>query len=646
MQRKKRIQLWLMLLLCSGGVVLSAQHYTTLQTTNKKASKFFQRAVAAEKKDKIGQAIDLYQQTIRHDSLLIDSYIKLGDIHVGQNNYPAAISMYETVYQLDSHYLDRLPYALGYMHYQLEHFEQAVPYLQLALAFAKKPNRKAAAQNLLERATFAAKALKNPVPFTPHQLPPTINSPESEYLPSFTANGRQLVYTARRNGQEDLYMAEKKDGQWLAGQPLVSLNTHRNEGAQTMTADGRMLVFTGCDRRDGLGGCDLYISYKKADYWSRPVNMGRQINSVHWDAQPSLSANGNYLFFASTRQAGRKSDIFVSTNLGNGRWSEPANLGTVINTPGDEMGPFFHPDGRNLYFVSDGHPGIGQTDLFRSTLLGDGQWSTPMNLGYPINSTGKESTLIVSLDGRTGYFASTRDKSASQQTDIYSFELYEAARPLPVTYLEATVVDAQTRAPLVAHIELYNPDNEAILYVTQTDQQGQMLTSLAGGRRYGLTVEKENYLFHSESFDLSATGSIDEPFQLYIELQPIRPLGLQEKDQSPPQPVILRNVFFASGSAELLPASDQELRKLYQLLANNPSLKILIEGHTDDVGQEEDNLLLSENRARSVYDFLIAKGINPERLSYQGFGETRPIDTNETPEGRQNNRRTAFLVVE
>lgn len=627
------------------SLVAQERSYTTYRTAEKNPLKYYNRAKAAEKSGEIEKAKVYYREASQQDPSFIDAYIKLGDLYIDQNNYPAAIQVYESAYQLDSNYLDRLPYALGYMYYELDYFDKAVPYLERAQAFAKTESRKAATEDLLARAQFAVKAVKNPVPFNPQKLPPTINSSDSEYLPSFTANGQQLVYTIRRRGQEDLYFSEKENGQWQAGQSIIGVNSNGNEGAQTMTTDGRMLVFTACDRRDGLGSCDLYVSYKQDDYWGRPINLGRQINSAAWDAQPALSANGRYLFFASTRNGKNKSDLFVSYNLGSGRWSEPQNLGKVVNTPGDEKGPFFHPDGRTLYFVSDGHLGLGRSDLFKTTLLGDGKWSQPMNLGYPINTNGEESTLIVSLDGKTGYFASNRENPKVPYTDIYSFELYEQARPQPVTYLEATVVDAQTKEPLIAKVELYNPDNEAVLYTERTDREGQILTSLATGNRYGLSVEKENYLFHSENFDLLEAASLDSPFKLYIELQAIQPLALNEEGEAP-KPVILRNIFFATGSAELLSSSTKELNKLYQLLADNPYMKIRIDGHTDNVGQETDNQLLSENRAKAVYNFLVKKGIQTTRLSYKGFGEAQPIDTNETAEGRQNNRRTEFLVVE
>jgi outer membrane protein OmpA-like peptidoglycan-associated protein len=634
----------------SWSVQLTAQTYTTYKTAVKKPLKFYTKAKTAEENGDRELAKEYYLEASKQDPTFIDAYIKLGDLFVDQSNFPAAIKYYESAYALDSNYLNRLHYALGYMYYELDHFERSVPFLKRALTASKNKERKGIIKDLLARAQYAVEAIKHPVPFKPIKLPPTINSSASEYLPSFTANGEQLVYTVRRPikeaprvSQEDLFFSEKVNGQWQAGRPIIGINTpFNNEGAQTMTTDGRILVFTGCDDR---GQCDLFISYKQEDYWGAPINMGRHINSNGWDAQPALSANGKYLFFASTRNSKNGSDIYVSFNRGNGQWSAPQNLGPTINTPGDDKGPFFHPDGRTLYFVSDGHLGLGRTDLFKSTLLGDGKWAPPMNLGYPINTNGEESTLIVSLDGKTGYFASNRENPKLPFTDIYSFELYEEARPNPVTYLEATVVDAVSKEPLIAKVELFNPDNEAIFYAEKTNREGKMLTSLAAGNRYGLSVEKENYLFHSENFDLIQASSLDQPFQLYIELQAIQPVALIEEGEAP-RPVILRNIFFETGSAELLPTSTKELNKLYQLLADNPNMKIRIDGHTDNVGQKEDNQILSENRAKAVYHFLTEKGIVADRLAYKGFGESKPIDTNETAAGRQNNRRTAFLVVE
>ncbi|MEO0340526.1 MAG: OmpA family protein, partial [Bacteroidota bacterium] len=484
----------------------------------------------------------------------------------------------------------------------------------------------------------------NPLPFSPHKLPSSINTRDSEYLPSFSADGTQLIYTAVRRGQEDFYFSQKIDGVWQEGEPIIGINTNNNEGAQTISGDGRTLIFTGCNRKDGFGSCDLYISYKREDYWSRPVNMGRGINSNNWESQPSLSANGRVLFFASTRSGGfGKSDIYRAILGNDGMWSPPENLGPAINTNQDELGPFIHADGQTLYFVSNGHPGMGGIDLFKTEFLGDNAWDNPKNLGYPINTTGDESTLIVSLDGKLGYFASNFSKSR-KTTDIYEFELPEPLRPKPVTYLKAKVIDALTKAPLPADVELYEVATEAVQYANKADEAGLFLVSLPAGQRYGLNVSMENYLFHSEQFDLIEATSFDAPYDLLIELQPIIPPAIAKEDA--PKPIILKNIFFETASAALLPESTKELQRLYQLLIDNPSMNIQINGHTDDIGKDEDNLTLSRNRAEAVYNYLITQGIVKDRLSFKGYGESIPIESNDSAPGRQANRRTEFVVVQ
>ncbi|MEM6379736.1 MAG: tetratricopeptide repeat protein, partial [Bacteroidota bacterium] len=408
-----------------GCSPMHAQSYTNYKNAGKKTLKFYEKGKEALKAQSIEDAQRYFLQANKEDPTFIDSYIKMGDLYIDLNNYPAAIQSYEKAIALDPDYLTRLYYALGYMCYQLDHYDRAIPYLEKHLTLVKNGQRKINTENLLGHAKFALAAINNPVPFEPKRLSDAINTQFAEYLPSFTANGKQLVYTARRRGQEDLYFSEKINGEWTSGQAILGVNTNDNEGAQTMSADGRMIIFTACGRRDGFGSCDLFVSYKKEDYWTRPMNMGRTINSGAWDSQPSLSANGKFLFFASNRGGGKgKSDIYVAYYLGNGQWSDPQNLGDQINTAGDEKGPFFHADGRTLYFASSGHPGMGSLDLFKSNLMGDGIWSEPVNLGYPINSNGEEVTLIVSLDGKKAYFSSNRSNPNRGETDIFEFELY------------------------------------------------------------------------------------------------------------------------------------------------------------------------------------------------------------------------------
>ncbi|MEM1119933.1 MAG: OmpA family protein, partial [Bacteroidota bacterium] len=314
---------------------------------------------------------------------------------------------------------------------------------------------------------------------------------------------------------------------------------------------------------------------------------------------------------------------------------------------------FFHPDGKTLYFMSTGHQGMGGYDLFVARKGVEGKWKSPQNLGYPINTKGNEGALFITLDGQTAYF--TKDGlpeddlakiTARKQPDIFTFEMPVALRPTPVTYVKATVKDATTTEKLAnASVEVIDLATNETIATSKTDRLGSFLACLPMGGNYALNVNKEKYFFHSENFELIETSTSQEPFLLKIKLQPIPIADVADKPVKT-EPIILKNVFFESGSAELKTISLIELNKLKTFLEDNGQLHIQINGHTDNVGTDADNLKLSENRAKSVVDYLIEEGITTARISYKGFGESQPIDSNDTDEGRKNNRRTEFITVE
>ncbi len=578
---------------------------------------------------------------------LIEARIYLGHVQYEQGLRQKAIDTYRKALALSPTFNQRLWYQLGQTLQEIGDYAGATDAFDTFLASDERN------EALLDRArrardvtSFAADAMANPVPFAPEPLPEGINTPEAEYLPSFTADQSFLVYTAVRRGQEDFYQSTREGDTWSAGSPISELNTNRNEGAQTISADGRVMVFTACDRPEGQGGCDLYISIREGDDWSRPQNMGPTINTRFWDSQPSLSANGRLLYFASARPGGRgKNDIWITYRQADGSWIRPVNAGAPINTPGNESAPFIHADGRSLYFMSDGHIGMGGYDLFLARLQADGTWKEPENLGYPINTPGNEGALTIQRDGKYAYFSKdVRDRPMGEPiTDILRFKMPESIRPRPVTYVRARVLDAVTREPLRAFATLSPVGEELMYYEDSTAVDGTFLICLPQGNDYALNVDRSGYLFYSDHFPLAEAGSLEEPYELEVLLQPIT--AEVGDTLVPSRPVVLRNVFFETASAALRPASERELNKLYDLLTDQPDLRIRINGHTDDVGTDSDNLELSEARAKAVYQYLIDKGIEPARLDYKGFGESQPIDTNDTAEGRQQNRRTEFEVL-
>lgn len=629
-----------------------AQTFTTKDNASEKIQKLYQKARHYSAGEQYKDALEELKKIFKEDSTFIDGYLLWGDIQFDSQKYEDAAQAYKKVLQIYPDYNLTVNYRLAMSFFNQEKYEESIPFFE---SFLKSGNKNADLQRKatqrIGNARFAATAIKNPVPFQPAKLSANINTPYPEYLPSLTVDGQFLVYTAIIKGQEDFYYSEKINGEWQLGKPIENINTTDNEGAQNISADGKLLVFTACGRQDGVGSCDIYFSVSRNGKWTKPRNLGVPVNSKDWESQPSLSADGNELYFASKR-AGTLggSDLWMSRRQSNGTWGNPQNLGKQVNTPEDDQAPFLHPDGQTLYFMSQGHPGMGGFDLYFSKRNADGSWGVPKNLGYPINTKANEGALVVNLDGTTAYFATDEpDKTNAQMLarknlDIYSFTLYPEARPNPVTYVKAKVIDANTKLPLVAKVEITDLKTDQVYTSSQTDVEGTFLVCLPQGKDYALNVAKEQYLFHSENFDLSEQNSIKEPFLLEIELVPITEV-VADGSPGKAKPVVLKNVFFETASASLRSESKAELNRLKRLLDENPKLKIRINGHTDNVGADKDNLTLSEKRAKSVYDFLAQQGIVAARLSYKGFGESQPISTNDTPQGRQVNRRTEFEAV-
>lgn len=494
----------------------------------------------------------------------------------------------------------------------------------------------------IEELEFRKNAYENPLDFQLEPIP--INTNHSESLPSFNADGSVMVYTfmehttSFRQRQEDLYISYKdKEGNFTPGKKIPNLNTFENEGAQTFSQNGNTIIFTACNRRDSYGGCDLYISFKKNGSWSEAYNMGPTINTRYAEKQPSLSADNKTLYFTSTRKGGKgKEDIWKVHLIGN-KWSEAINLGDEINTSENDGSPFIHPDNSTLYFRSEGHIGLGGFDLYISKKKND-NWENPKNLGFPINSKGNDGALFVDLSGEYAYY--TTDKGDKEDLDIFKFKLPEKIKPEPVSYAKFVIKDAESLEPIKASIYLKKVSSEAINSL-QTNLNGTALSVIAGGE-YIVTVKKDEYIFYSEHISVPTNGSKLNPYLIEI---PLLKMPIESETSKIEKPIVLKNIFFETGSSDLLDESDMEIEALYELLIKNPNSKIKIIGHTDNVGDDHNNLKLSEERAKTVRNELVQKGIDANRLQFEGKGENKPIAENSTPEGRQKNRRTEFVFI-
>jgi outer membrane protein OmpA-like peptidoglycan-associated protein/Tol biopolymer transport system component len=614
---------------------------------SKRAIRRFEEAVAFYRKVDLDGAESCLLKALRSDENFIEAYQLISQVCYESGRIDKAIYYYSRGLEVDPQGNPDGYRLLAGLTIQTGDYARTLELVEKFLSFPpEQVNFRESGILLKEKCLFAIEAMKNPVPFQPENLGDSVNSVYSEYWPCLSVDEQLLMFTVMMprdpaaallpgNLQEDFYFVVRKGDSWSgrasAGPPL---NTPDNEGAHTMTADGKTLYFTACNRRDGKGQCDIYRSEWRGDQWGEPENIGSPVNSRYSEKHPTISADGRMLLFTSNRPGGKGSfDIWASVRESGG-WSVPVNLGDSVNTGGLEQSPFLHPDGRSLYFSSTGWPGMGQGDLFLSRLDGDHHWSRPVNLGYPVNTYNDEIGLTVNATGNTAYFAS--DRGRGTDTDIYTFELPPAVRPVLVSYLAGRVFDARTMKGLSAVIQLIDLETEEVVMETASGPgEGDYLVSLPTDRDYALNVSAEGYLFYSAHFSFTGEHSHKEPFRRDI---PMEKIGIGSS-------VVLNNIFFNTDSHQLLAASLAELNRVAAFLNENPSLAVEIGGHTDSTGSAEHNQELSEKRAGAVVDFLKGKGIQPSRLYPAGYGDREPVSGNDTEEGRAQNRRTEMKIM-
>lgn len=609
-------------------------------STNKKAQESFEDAQQYLRQNIYDEGIKFLDQAVKLDPKFQLAYIQLGDIYRRLKDHANAKINYQKAVNAAPSIEPRIYYVLGESELLTGDYAKAKSSL---LLFQQK--NVGADQEFIEKTKkyildcdFAITSIKSPNKFEPINMGFYINSVNRDYFPALTADGQTIIFSRVVDNNEDFYTSTKKNNQWQQAQPLSSkINTPNfNEGAQSISPDGKYLFFTGCNRPDGLGRCDIYVSRKEGLAWGKAINLGKSINSEYWESQPSISPDGSTLYFVSNRPGGIGSyDIWKSTLTEEGQWTNPVNLGSNINTPYDENTPFMHADGKTLYFASNGWPGFGDKDIFWSRLDDSGNFSKPTNLGYPINTYNEEVGFIVTADGNEGLFSSNIKNGGFGDLDIYHFKLPESVKPLPVTYVKGIVRDKETNELLEANVLVIDLKNNNPVFNDYTAKQtGDFIAVMPIGSEYSFNVDATGYLFNSQHFELSENQG-NKPIEVEILLEKIK-VGSN---------VTLQNIFFETNKFELLPSSVVELNILIDLLKENENVSIEIEGHTDNVGEDKLNQKLAENRAKSVYEFLINNGIDKRRLSYKGYGETKPKADNNTDEGRKQNRRTEFIVT-
>lgn len=490
------------------------------------------------------------------------------------------------------------------------------------------------------------------------ELGKAVNGPYSDYGPVITADGLELFFTSRRpetekeirrqtEGRERIFHSTQDESSaWKASEPLsATINVSgRYISAVAVSNDGQRLLMYQDDR---YGNGDIYESFLKGSEWSAPQPIQAPVNTEAHESSASISPDGRTIYFISDRPGGKgKRDIWSVSKDVSGNWQEPKNLGRTINSTEDEESVYIHPDGRTLYFSSRGHNTIGGFDVFRSVWSEEDGWSDPENLGDPVNSEGDDLFYVLTADGKQAYYTSTRNGGDKNLFSVRYYPLSKTIAEQPkVSILKGIVRDDQTQQPVPATIEVYdNEKNELVGTFTSNEETGKFLISLPSGKNYGISVDAPGYLFYSENVSLSDTSAFSQ-ISRDIRLKKLT-AGTQ---------VVLRNIFFDYNSFTLKQESTAELEKVRHLLEGNPDLRIEISGHTDTQGAAAFNFQLSENRARSVVDYLVGAGISPDRLIYKGYGETKPVISDEVirslptrkeqDDAHGQNRRTEFKVL-
>lgn len=626
-------QIRIVLLLVLTGSIAHAQ--------SNRAMRDFEKAREHARSNEYGEALEDLNEAIEDSPEFINAYLFKAELLQRLDRKEEAVKVYEAALSQRAPYYVSLYY--GRLLFELGRYAEAEGALKgYAMSDEAKPKYLEEVNKTLQSIAFAKKALKTPKPYNPKNLGPKVNSDQLEYFPSISADGNTLVFTHRKlvgpEQDEDFWVTIRDSAQapWQKAQKIRGfLNTPDNEGAQSLSADGQVIFFAGCNRPDGFGSCDIYASFLQADgTWGKAINLGPTVNTGRWESQPSISSDGLTLYFVRGRDGtDRNLDIYQSTFTRQG-WTKAERVPGDINTQAQETSPFIHFDNQSLYFSSNGHPGMGDLDFFVSRKRPDGKWGTPQNLGHPINTSAQEFSLIVGPDGKTGFFSSDAIDSGYGRLDLYEFSLPDSVQAKPVAYLRGKVIDKKTREPLSALIEFGDLDDSSFTFNKASDRNGAFYAVLPAFSEYALSISKKGYLFYSQNFKMKDQGQ-DEALFLQIELIPI------EVGQS----VKLENVFFNFDSYKLQKRSYTELEKVVEFLNANPQVEVSIEGHTDNQGSDAYNKNLSANRAESVYEYLKSKGIAESRMRYEGFGASAPIAENTTEEGRALNRRTEMRIL-
>lgn len=620
-------------------------------TASKKEIKTYETAVILMNEGKFKEALPMLNKLTLENNKFVEAYWTLAELHAKMGNQDKRITTLKKIAKDKAPRYQNTVMRLAAAYHENCDYDNAIKTYQLIPE--SKSSFYTRATKGIEQCNEALELMRHPVPFEAKNMGININTDFDDYWPSITADEGWFSTTVKvgkregesefgKNVHEDIFIAKKaNDGTW---NPIknagAAMNTMNNEGAQSLSLDGRYLFFVACDRRTGLGGCDIYYSIRQGDEWSNAINPGKTLNSQYWETCPSLSPTGDELYFASNRPGGKgKSDIWKCkvTIEENGmlKFSEPENLGADINTAEDEFSPFIHADNHTLFFSSKGRKGMGGYDIFVSYKKEGGGWEEPRNIGHPINTCKDEIGFVVNANGDKAFYSSDGQENNKRGRDIYEIRLKEGNyRPKKkMKYAKGKILDAETGKPMQAKIDIFSiKSNEPTFRAVSDKSDGEFVACVPDDEDFGVHVSKKGYLFHSDYFANRDTLNFEK-----------RGVSLDKIEVG--KKIILKNIFFDFDKTTLKKESYQELNRLIAFLRENPTVHIELSGHTDSKGKHDYNITLSENRALVAYNYLIKKGISAKRLTHKGYGPDKPIATNNTDKGRAMNRRTEITIT-
>jgi outer membrane protein OmpA-like peptidoglycan-associated protein/ribosomal protein L24E len=625
---------------------ISEEKDEVCQINDKKALELYDLALKDYKSGKSTDAKAKIEQALEREPNFAKAYILLGEMAY-KSNPKSAAEHYEKSIEICSNTDAMLLYKLAKLYYADKSYVKSKEKFTAFLdANSNKPDLMKEADSLVIVCDFYDKILNHPVPFNPTPVA-GVNTTADEYLPIISPDNEILLFTRKYMKQADKFSAfsggkmveeftisKKIDGNFDKGKALPApFNSGLNEGGASLTIDNKQMYLTICNVKGGMGSCDLWTTQYKNDKWQMMQNLGSSVNDSTWQSQASVSSDGKIIYFSSDREGGfGGKDIYKIVKDEKGYFGEPINLGEKINTAKDEKSPFIHTDNKTLYFCSNGQLTIGGFDIYYARLDSSNNWQKPENIGSPINSPNDDLGFFVSTDGKQGYFASNK-MAGSGGWDIYSFDLYETARPQKVLFMKGKVQDEKGQVIQDAKMQLKDlQTNESIDIAV--DSNGEYVFARAMDHDQMVLVNKDGYFYNSQTIKANDT-KFEGVSKKNFDIEEIQ-TGKSYK---------IKNLVFANNSSELNSDAQFELMNLVNFLNTSTDIRIEIAGHTDNVGNDQTNLELSQNRAKAVYQFLIEKEIDASRLRYKGYGETKPKADNNTEAGRAINRRTEITIL-